>query len=233
MARAPATAPPLAALLTTLALGAPSVAARPSFPPALPREAGPRPSPAVLALARESVRCAQRSGIGVTASRLAVIDYSVPSLEPRLWVLDLGTGAVLFYDHVAHGRGTGENYAEHFSNRPGSHQTSLGLFLTQDTYLGHNGYSLRMIGLEPGVNDLAWSREIVLHGADYVDPAAALRRGRLGQSWGCPAVRRAVARPIIDALAGGQFVFAYYPAPAWLASSRFLDCRDRLARGAP
>jgi hypothetical protein len=178
----------------------------------------------VLALALDAVRCAQRSGLGNEASRLAVIDYSIPSLEPRLWVFELATGGLLFHDHVAHGRGTGENYAIHFSNLPESHQTSLGLFLTDDVYTGRNGYSLRMDGLEPGINDLARERAIVMHGAPYVDPVGGNQRGRLGRSWGCPAVRPEVARPIIDALAGGQFVFAYYPDREWLASSRFLSC---------
>ena len=178
----------------------------------------------VLALALGSVRCAQGSGLGTRASRLAVIDYSISSLEPRLWVFQLDTGELLFRELVAHGRGTGENFAEHFSNLPGSHQTSLGLFLTDDVYEGGNGYSLRMDGLEPGVNDLARERKIVMHGAPYVDPGVGKVLGRLGRSWGCPAVRREVAHPIIDALAGGQFVFAYYPDREWLASSRFLSC---------
>jgi hypothetical protein len=190
-------------------------------------DAFPRPpdlSGEVLELALQSVRCAQRSGVGADASRLAVIDYSIPSLEPRLWVFQLGTGEILFRDHVAHGRGTGENYATHFSNLPESHQTSLGLFLTDEVYTGRNGYSLRMDGLEPGFNHLARDRAIVMHGAPYVDPVGGQSRGRLGRSWGCPAVRPAVARPMIDALAGGQFLFAYYPDREWLASSRFLSC---------
>jgi hypothetical protein len=184
------------------------------------------PSQEVLALALRAVECARRSGVGVEASRVALIDYSLPSLDERLWVFELATGELLFRDHVAHGRGTGENYATQFSNLPGSHQTSLGLFLTDEVYSGQNGYSLRMDGLEPGVNDLARERAIVMHGADYVDPVGGTTRGRLGRSWGCPAVRREVARPIIDALAGGQFLFAYYPDRAWLASSPFLTCGD-------
>jgi hypothetical protein len=187
---------------------------------------GEGPSAEVLALALESVRCAQQAGIGREASRVALIDYSIPSLRERLWVIDLATSRILFRDHVAHGRGTGDNYAQHFSNRPGSHQSSLGLFLTDERYAGHNGYSLRMEGLEPGINDQARARAIVMHGADYVDPKLGQRLGRLGRSWGCPAVRRDVAHPIIDALAEGQFVFAYYPDREWLASSRFLACGE-------
>jgi hypothetical protein len=185
----------------------------------------------VLGLALESVGCAQRAGIGADARRLAIIDYTVPSLDPRLWVFDLAAGALLFREHVAHGRATGEDLARAFSNQPGSHQSSLGLFLTQDAYQGRNGYSLRMDGLEPGVNDLARARAIVMHGADYVDPSAGRGRGRLGRSWGCPAVRLSVARPIIDSLAEGQFVFAYYPDREWLAASRLLTCGGEPAGG--
>ena len=122
---------------------------------------------------------------------------------------------------VAHGRGSGENLAKVFSNASGSHASSLGLFLTRDTYLGRNGYSLRMEGLEPGINDAAMQRAIVMHGANYVDTHAAARQGRLGRSWGCPAVREAVARGMIDVLKDGQFVFAYYPDAAWLNATRW------------
>jgi hypothetical protein len=188
------------------------------------------PAADVLALALESVRCAQSAGYGRNASRLALIDYRVPSLEQRLWVIDLASGRTIFRDHVAHGRGTGENLAQHFSNRPGSHQSSLGLFLTNEIYHGRNGYSLRMDGLEPGVNDQARDRAIVMHGAPYVDPVGGKARGRLGRSWGCPAVRAEMAHPIIDALADGQFLFAYYPDTTWIASSRFLQCGDQIAR---
>jgi hypothetical protein len=220
---------PAAALLLLLAIVPVATAQGEAIDERL-RVAAPDLSPAVLSLALDAVSCAKESGHGLEASRVAVIDYSRPSLEARLWVLDLETGELLFRDHVAHGRGTGENDARDFSNRPGSLQSSLGLFLTDDPYVGQNGYSLRMDGLEEGVNDLARERAIVMHGAPYVDPAAGRRQGRLGRSWGCPAVRLDVARPIIDALAEGQFVFAYYPDREWLRSSRFLSCGHRVAR---
>lgn len=219
---------PVAALALGFALVAPARGA--DFDAERLRNAAPDLSPSVLGLALDAVSCAQESGHGREASRIAVIDYSLPSLEPRLWVFDLDSGELLFRDHVAHGRGTGENDATSFSNRPGSHQSSLGLFLTDETYVGQNGYSLRMDGLEAGVNDLARERAIVMHGARYVNPAGQRKQGRLGRSWGCPAVRVDVARPIIDALAEGQFVFAYYPDRDWLATSRFLSCEERVAR---
>ena len=170
------------------------------------------------------MQCAQASGIGADARRLAVIDYSRPSLLPRLWVFDLAAGRLLYEEVVAHGQGSGDNMATRFSNLDGSHQSSLGLFVTADTYNGRNGYSLRMRGLEPGVNDAAMARAIVMHGAPYVDPSQGRRMGRLGRSWGCPAVRSAVARPMIDLLKDGQFVFSYYPDQAWLTRSALLKC---------
>lgn len=190
----------------------------------------PSADPRVLQLATAAMECAQASGVGTDARRLAVIDYSRPSLVPRLWVFDLVAGKLLYEEVVAHGQGSGENLATRFSNRDGSHQSSLGLFVTADTYTGRNGYSLRMQGLEPGVNDAAMARAIVMHGAPYVDPVRGRAVGRLGRSWGCPAVRSAVARPMIDLLKGGQFVFSYYPDQAWLARSALLNCPA--ARGA-
>ena len=184
----------------------------------------PQADPEVLALALEARACAVRHGDNRAADRLAVIDYSRPSTERRMWVFDLSLGKLLYAEHVAHGRGSGENMARAFSNIDGSHQTSLGLFRTAETYQGGNGYSLRMDGLEPGINDKARDRLIVMHGAPYVNPNQALAQGRLGRSYGCPAVRPQVAREVIDTLKGGHFVFAYYPDRQWLQASRFFKC---------
>ncbi len=186
--------------------------------------AAPDADPAVLALALKARTCAMANPAAAPARRLAVIDYSRPSTEPRLWVFDLKRKTLLFAEHVAHGRGSGENIAQFFSNREGSHQSSLGLFLTAETYVGGNGYSMRMDGLEPGVNDAARDRLIVMHGAPYVDPLAALKQGRLGRSFGCPAVRPQVARELIDTLKQGQLLFAYYPDPEWMQGSALLGC---------
>lgn len=192
--------------------------------------AAPAADPQVLALALEARDCAVQAETAPASERLAVIDYSRPSTEPRLWVFDLREGKLLFAEHVAHGKGSGENLATAFSNRDGSHQSSLGLFLTAETYQGGNGYSMRMDGLEPGVNDAARDRMIVMHGAGYVDPLTAALQGRLGRSFGCPAVRREVARKMIDTLKQGQLLFAYYPDQDWLQRSRFLGCgRNGLA----
>jgi hypothetical protein len=182
----------------------------------------------VLRLALDALRCAQADGMSAV-ERLAVIDYSRPSTEARLWVFDLGQARLLFREHVAHGRNSGDNFSKVFSNEPESRQTSLGLFRTADAYDGRNGYSLRMDGLEPGVNDKARERAIVMHGADYVDDGMIDKFGRLGRSWGCPAVRMGIVRPMIDALKGGQLLFAYYPDSQWLKSSRFLNCQMQVA----
>jgi hypothetical protein len=187
------------------------------------REAAPELNPAVLELALRAARNARARGVEIRSDLLTVIDYTLPSPEPRLWVFDLAQPRLLFKDLVAHGASTGELLSQYFSNRPGSKQTSLGLFLTADTYTGRNGYSLRLLGLEPGVNDRALERAIVIHGADYVSGEFARARGRLGRSWGCPAVSRELARPIIDAIKGGSLVFSYYADPQWLASSEYLQ----------
>jgi hypothetical protein len=182
------------------------------------------PNPAVLDLAMKAVACATASGDIESPPTLTLIDYSKPSTEPRLWVLELTTGKTLFSELVAHGKNTGDNMATHFSDALESHQTSLGLFVAGDTYVGSNGYSLRLDGLEPGFNGRARERAIVMHGAPYVDGAVAAKLGRLGRSWGCPAVREAVARNIIDTVRGGGVIFSYYPEDTWLKESRFLNC---------
>jgi hypothetical protein len=184
----------------------------------------PDADPQVLRLALQARACAIHHGEAEADDRLAVIDYSQPSTEPRLWVFELSPLRLLHHEHVAHGRGSGENFAKSFSHLEGSHQSSLGLFRTAETYQGGNGYSLRMDGLEPGINDRARSRAIVMHGAPYVNPEMAQRQGRLGRSFGCPAVRREVAHGVIDSLKQGQLLFAYYPDANWLSQSQFLTC---------
>ena len=182
----------------------------------------------VLDLALHAYRCGHSLGY-IDRPLLTVIDYSLPSTERRLWVIDLARKRVLFNEMVAHGENSGENLAVAFSNRPGSRQSSLGLFRTDDTYEGEHGLSLRLTGLEPGVNDLARERRIVMHGAAYVSDAFVAERGRIGRSWGCPALPAAVHERVIDAIRDGSAVFAYYPDPDWLQSSRFLHCDARVA----
>ena len=181
-------------------------------------------SPSVLQLALGAVSCAVNSGAIEMPRTLTVIDYSLPSTADRLWVFDVPSGRVLFKELVAHGRNTGENMATSFSNVINSRQSSLGLFVTRDTYVGSNGYSLRMDGLEPRFNGNAMERAIVMHGAPYVDAALAKQQGRIGRSWGCPALRDAIARDVIDTVRGGGVIFSYYPDKDWLNTSGFLHC---------
>lgn len=160
---------------------------------------------------------------GITDSQiLTVIDYSKASSEPRLWVFDLAESKLLFEELVAHGRGSGDNYAKEFSNTPESYQTSLGVFITDETYQGGNGYSLRLDGLEEGINHLARERAIVIHGANYVNESYVDKNGRLGRSHGCPAVGLDVNKELINTIKGGSLVFAYYPDEDWLKKSEFL-----------
>ena len=188
--------------------------------------AAPAANPDVIKLATRAADCARRQGLLDGFHHLAVIDYSLPSTQPRMWVFDVERGRLLFQELVAHGRNTGERVAQHFSNIEGSKMSSLGLFQTADTYYGSNGYSLRLRGLDAGFNDNALSRAIVMHGAPYVSEAIAERLGRLGRSWGCPAVRPEVARTVIDTLKGGALLFAYYPDRKWLSESPMLRCGD-------
>jgi len=183
-------------------------------------------SPKVLAMALDAVACARARGVSGRNDVLTVIDYSLPSTQPRLWVLDLAHGEVLFHELVAHGSGSGENYATRFSNVADSRQTSLGLFLTGGTYEGGNGYSLTLKGLDKGVNDLAETRHIVMHGAWYVSPEHARSQGRLGRSWGCPALSQTVAPEVINTIKGGSFVFSYAGTRDWYqkASSSLKTC---------
>jgi len=212
-------------LLMAMAFFAPSITFAKPLPQLLAALA-PAARPAVLTLAVEAMHCATASGTAKPA-RLAVIDYSRPSTEPRLWVFDLKRHQLLHQELVAHGRNSGENYATHFSNTEGSLESSLGLYRTLDSYNGSNGYSLRMEGLDRGFNDRAFERAIVMHGAPYVDPKLAQSQGRIGRSWGCPAVRPQIAHKVIDELKGGQFVFAYYPDQQWLSQSTVLNCAVR------
>lgn len=190
------------------------------------------PDRRVLSMALSAATCATQALDVKRPSLLTVIDYSRPSTQPRLWVLDLARGRQLFQELVAHGRGSGDDRATRFSNEPGSLQSSLGLFRTGETYVGSNGYSLRLDGLEPGINDRARERAIVMHGAPYVNPGTARTIGRLGRSWGCPALSLNIAREVIDVIKDGSLVFVYYPDQRWQQASRFLGTCGSNARQA-
>ncbi len=180
----------------------------------------PRLAPQALETALADLRRLQASRAPVRGDVLTVIDYTKPSTEHRLWVFDLVHTRVLFEELAAHGKNSGGNQAVRFSNAPNSLMTSLGAFLTGDTYIGKHGLSLRLRGLEKGINDNCMARDIVIHAADYVSEGMAKAKGHIGRSWGCPAVRPEISRRLIEAVQGGSLVLAYFPDPAWLQSSR-------------
>ena len=181
----------------------------------------------VLELALEAYEQAQEAGF-VRREVLTVIDYELPSYQQRLWVIDMKIGRVVHQEWVAHGmgapRGSGGTMEEalSFSNRKGTLKSSLGLFVTAETYYGRHGYSLKLDGLEEGVNDRARERLIVLHGAQYVSKDRADDR-LIGRSWGCPAVRPGISKILIDAIKEGSVLWIYYPHDEWLGESEFLD----------
>ncbi len=142
---------------------------------------------------------------------VTIIDFSLPSSTKRLWTVNLDTGEVLFNTWVAHGKNTGDDTALFFSNTPQSYQSSLGFYLTENTYNGKHGNSLRLLGLEAGINDKALERDIVIHGADYVSEAFIKTHGRLGRSHGCPAVSMELADDFIASVKEGSLMFLYHP----------------------
>lgn len=142
---------------------------------------------------------------------LTIIDYSLSSNENRLWVIDLKNNIILYQLLVAHGRNSGNEFAGKFSNTPESYQSSLGFYATGETYYGKHGYSLRLDGLEHGVNSNARNRAIVVHGADYVSESFINKHGRLGRSLGCFALPQELKKEVIDVIKEQSCLFAYYP----------------------
>lgn len=140
---------------------------------------------------------------------LTIIDYSKPSTEKRFFVIDMDKKKLLVQSHVSHGKNSGGNVATSFSNKMSSNKSSLGFFLTENTYMGGNGYSLVLNGLEEGINDKAKDRYIVIHGADYANPKFAKSQGRLGRSLGCPALPRDISKKAIDMIKNGSVLFVY------------------------
>lgn len=179
--------------------------------------------PTVFATALHAAAAAVERGVVQGPGTLTVIDFSKPSTQRRMWVYDLRSRTLLFDELVSHGRGSGRTMATVFSNAAESNQSSLGLYRTAETYIGKHGYSLRLDGLEPGFNDRARERGIVMHAADYVNATTARAQGYLGRSLGCPALSPEVARNVIDAVKGGGLLFAYYPDPQYLQTSKYLS----------
>lgn len=153
---------------------------------------------------------------------LTLVDLRLSSNKERLWVVNLDSGVVRMQTLVAHGRGSGNEFAREFSNEPGSHKSSLGFYVTAETYRGKHGLSLKLDGLEEGVNDNARERAIVMHGADYVSRSFAERYGRIGRSYGCPSVPLGVHKELIPFIKEGSGLFIYYPKKAYLKGSNYL-----------
>ncbi|MEJ5092199.1 hypothetical protein GEO21_19380 [Sphingobacterium faecium] len=159
---------------------------------------------------------------------LSIIDFTLASTEKRLIVLDIKNEKVLFHSLVSHGKNSGSNYATSFSNTPESYQSSLGFYVTENTYQGENGYSLVLNGLEEGFNDKAKSRAVVVHGADYVNTDIVSALGRLGRSYGCPALPRELSKPIINTIKDGTLLFIYADNEEYFAKSKVLNHRNAL-----
>ena len=153
---------------------------------------------------------------------LTVIDYSLPSSKQRMWVFNVRQEQLLYHMHVAHGKNSGQDIPKHFSNQMSSKETSLGAYVTKSTYIGSNGYSLNLEGLEKGFNDNAYNRRVVVHGARYVEPGYIKQTGHAGRSWGCPAIAASLSKPLINTIKDGSVVFAYYPDQHYLAQSHYI-----------
>lgn len=154
---------------------------------------------------------------------LTIVDFNLSSKKKRMWILNMETQSVLFNTYVAHGRNTGGEFATKFSNRESSHQSSLGFYLTGETYYGGNGLSLKMDGLEKGINSNARKRYIVIHGADYAEPEFIKRYGRLGRSYGCPSVPNKIAKELIHKIKGESVVYIHKDSNNYLEKSTFLS----------
>jgi hypothetical protein len=161
---------------------------------------------------------------------LTIIDYSLPSDSRRFFVIDVSKGSILYKSLVAHGRNSGVNYAVSFSNRKGSHKSSIGFFVTGETYHGKHGLSLRLNGLERNINDNAMDRAVVIHAASYVNEEFIKEYGRLGRSYGCPALPKENYENIINTIRDKTCVFIYYPDNNYLAESEIINCLSRIYR---
>lgn len=220
----------LTTLISTLILTSNMTSSTPIFANSAPNinaqtqhlsHAAPQLNKNVLKLALTAYKNADRRG-AVKKPVLTVIDYSLPSNKQRMWVFDLRHERLLYNTYVAHGRNSGVNTANHFSNKESSKESSLGTFITQDTYVGHKGYSLNLQGLDKEFNSNAYNRRVVVHGAWYMEPDFIKRAGRAGLSWGCPAIASTLAKPIINTIKNGSVIFAYFPDKYFLAHSGYL-----------
>jgi hypothetical protein len=173
-------------------------------------------------LARKGLDKLVAQGKVINHSIISIVDFSQPSTKKRLYVIDLKRYKMLFNTWVAHGRNSGREMATSFSNQESSFKSSPGFYITQQTYVGGHGYSLKLQGMEKGINDKAYERAIVMHGAAYVNPALIPAQGYIGRSLGCPAVPEKLATPIINTIKNGTCMFIYHPSPSYLERSALL-----------
>jgi hypothetical protein len=174
-------------------------------------------------MAQEGFQKIKEQGQLINDTILSIIDFSQPSSQKRLYVIDTKHFKLLFNTLVAHGRNSGKEMAQYFSNRPRSFKSSLGFYITGNTYRGNNGYSLRLEGLEKGINDNAKRRAIVIHGADYVNESYISSQGFIGRSEGCPAIPEKFVAPLINTIKEGSCLFIYNPDPVYIHSSRIIN----------
>ncbi len=161
--------------------------------------------------ARKGFKKLLNAGQLLNDSVITIIDFTLPSSQKRLFVLDIRNHKILFHTLVAHGRNSGRETAVSFSNKPASNQSSPGFYRTAETYNGKNGYSLKLEGLEPGINDRAMDRAIVVHGASYVNEQYIQSQGYIGRSQGCPAIPVQQTYPLINSICEGSCLFIYHP----------------------
>jgi len=154
---------------------------------------------------------------------LSIVDFTKSANKKRLFVIDLDNGKLLFNTLVAHGKNSGEEFAKYFSNEPSSLKSSLGFYTTMESFYGSHGLGMKLKGLEPGFNDKAEERAIVMHGATYVCNDFVCKYGRLGKSFGCPSVPMEVHTQIINAIKGGSCLFIYYPDNSYLRKSKIIN----------
>ncbi|MBC7848479.1 MAG: murein L,D-transpeptidase catalytic domain family protein [Chitinophagaceae bacterium] len=153
---------------------------------------------------------------------LSIVDFSLASDKKRLFIIDVKKGKLLFHTYVAHGRNSGQESAMSFSNKLDSYKSSLGFFVTGNTYKGEHGYSLRLNGVENGINDNAFNRNIVVHGASYVSEQMIRLKGFIGRSLGCPAIPTKLHKPIIQTIKDGSCLFLYSPDQSYISKSSML-----------
>jgi len=184
---------------------------------------GDRPSYESFYVAMEGFLNLKKKGVLLKENILTLIDYSLSSAKKRLWVIDVSKKEILYNELVAHGMNSGSEFAQHFSNKAESYMSSLGFYVTGSTYNGKNGLSLQLDGMEKGINDNARSRTIVIHMAKYVSQNYIDQCGRLGRSFGCPALPGKTGENIIDTMAGGTCLFIFYPDDTYFLQSSYVN----------